>query len=192
MRKLCYQPITRENLDMAVKILKEGFPDFYGSAYMELIAHLDGKSEIVVQPLLVYDGENAIGTTGFYDIGNEGEVWLWFYCVATEFRKKGIGTQILLDSINMAQEIEGKKVLRIYTFSTWNSSAQGIYKKHMNLAEYYDNPADSKFCIEQGKPMVYSVGLNKTAPLPWDNRFIDFDYELRNHEVGKKLVKGVN
>ena len=181
--KLTYEKITRENVDVAIEILKEAFSVVYGSPALELLAYLGGKSEISLQPYLVLFEGKPVGTVGLYELDERDEIWLWYYCVRTEYRGRGFGKRILQDSIEMARTQKGKNVLRVWTYSVWNAAAQAVYRQLMPLCEDYTNPNDDKRLIEEGKPLVYSMSFDGSAILPWSNRFLDLGYEWRQHNV---------
>ena len=190
MQRLRYEKITRENIDVAMEILQVIAYSSYGIAYYELDKYFNAQGTINLQPYLIYLEDLPIGTTGFYDYGEPDEVWLWFFGILTEYRGRGLGKRILLDCINMAKKIAGKQVLRLYTYSAWNSSAQPLYNKYMQLCERYRNSKENAFCIKHREPIVYSVSLTADAPRPWKSRFLDLTGEYKNHEIGKEMLAG--
>lgn len=72
----------------------------------------------------------VVGTTGLYSYINDAAeaVWLAWFCVAPEVRKRGIGSQLLDFSIAEARKT-GRRYLRLYTSDDLiESAAQRLYE----------------------------------------------------------------
>lgn len=66
-------------------------------------------------------------------------IWLGWFGVLNEFRRKGYGQQILIDTINMAKDLAKKypiKYFRLYTSEKDDSIAQPLYYKIMDINGY--------------------------------------------------------
>ena len=71
-----------------------------------------------------------LGTTGLYQYTHDATeaVWLAWFCVAPEVRRRGIGSQLLDFSIEQAKRT-GLQVLRLYTSDRPNeAAAQVLYE----------------------------------------------------------------
>ncbi len=79
-----------------------------------------------------------LGITGLYQCTCDAEeaVWLAWFCVAPEVRRKGIGSQLLDFSIEQAKRT-GKQYLRLYTSDMSNeAAAQILYdSRGLNVTE---------------------------------------------------------
>jgi GNAT superfamily N-acetyltransferase len=79
-----------------------------------------------------FDRESGtlLGTTGLYVCTHDADeaVWLAWFCVAPEARRKGIGSRLLDFSIDQAKQT-GRKYLRLYTSDSRNqAAAQVLYE----------------------------------------------------------------
>ena len=72
----------------------------------------------------------VVGTTGLYHLNEDppGTIWLGWYCVDPEFRRRGIGRSILQWTIDKARS-EGESTLRLYTPPEEDVDAQIVYDK---------------------------------------------------------------
>lgn len=60
----------------------------------------------------------------------------------------------------------------------------------MKLEENYTNKADNQYCIKQGKPKIFSIGLKNKNVEKWRNKFIDLSSENELHiESFKKMTE---
>ena len=100
---LKYEKLTMENLELATKIQMQIFPK--ESAYQEFIDCLNSNKEYNIY-YLVYSNENIIGITGLYtttDINKTNTLWMGWFGILKEYRNKGYGTKVILDTIEMAK-----------------------------------------------------------------------------------------
>lgn len=142
---------------------------------------------------LVYNNDVIIGITGLYNECNyeDESIWLGWYGVLEEYRLHGFGKQILLDTIDMAKEEMRHnskiKYLRLYTSLVENKVAQILYKKHMEISEYYENDDDVNYghtCL------IYTKRLNENVHLElWNSRFINLRSGENAIKVGLKEFK---
>ena len=73
--------------------------------------------------------EKIIGTTGIYEeVSDSADAcWLGWFCVDADYRRLGIGKQLLVFSMNEAKKL-GKKYLRLFTTTNPRSDgAQALY-----------------------------------------------------------------
>jgi GNAT superfamily N-acetyltransferase len=82
------------------------------------------------------DGETGalVGTTGLYVCTHDAEeaVWLAWFCVAPEARRRGIGSRLLDFSIDQARRT-GRQYLRLYTSNRRNEAAAQILYESRGL-----------------------------------------------------------
>lgn len=76
-----------------------------------------------------------LGTTGLYQCACDADeaVWLAWFCVAPEVRRKGIGSQLLDFSIEAARRTE-RQYLRLYTSDMSNEAAAQILYENRDFS----------------------------------------------------------
>ncbi len=129
-----------------------------------------------------------VGIIGLYLLPKyKNTVWLNWFGVLPKYRKQGIGTRALFKIINLARELKFKE-FRLVTYELWNSQAQHIYQKTMQISENYTNKKDWQYAIKRGRAMIFSSSLiNKTLP-KWNNKFVDLlSYQILHKNSIKKL-----
>lgn len=94
---------------------------------------------------------------------------------------------MLNDVIELAKRYN-KRYLRLYTYEVWNSVAQGFYKKHMQLEEYYTNKNDDQIDILEGKPKIFSYSLTSDKIKPWNNKYIGLSLDDKEHFKSVELM----
>ena len=108
---LKYVELNLNNLDIAYKIQKETWPkdpdyeDLYDKA-------TNTKEDNII--FLVYDKNNLIGITGV-DVFSEypDTIWLDWFTILKEYRKREYGTKVLLDTINYCKQLKKYDVFRV-------------------------------------------------------------------------------
>jgi GNAT superfamily N-acetyltransferase len=96
-----------------------------------LLMFLAGVRDKVAFDVYVEDNV-ALGTTGLYRYKKDADeaVWVAWYCVAPEARKRGIG-QALIEHTEMLARRAGYDRIRLYTSTSPNeASAQRLYEKN--------------------------------------------------------------
>ena len=188
---LKYVPIDEQNLRIAGIVQYEIFNESHSCGYSDYVAEVKNKNKSNL-PLdfLVYYRNSPIGVIGLYEVPkNSDDIWLNWFGVLPKYRKHGFGTQMLLFALETAKKM-GKKNFRLFTYSTWHAKAQGIYKRTMKLEEPYTNKDDNQYCIEQGKPKIFSISLKNKVVERWRNKFIDLTSENELHiESLKQMMK---
>ena len=188
---LKYVPINKKNVKLAGLVQYEIFNESHSCGYLDYVNEVENKKNSSL-PLdyLVYYRKDPVGVIGLYEIdGSPDDIWLNWFGVLEKYRKHGFGTQMLLFALETAKKM-GKKNLRLFTYSVWHAKAQGIYKRTMKLEEPYTNKDDNQYCIEQGKPKIFSIALSDKDVDKWKNKFIDLSSENQLHvESLKRMVK---
>lgn len=133
-----------------------------------------------------------VGVTGIYNMSkynkniDDNSMWLGWFGILPEFRRKGIGRQALLDTVEKAK-MYNKEYFRIYTVSTDNKLAQPLYKSIMHAREPYKNKEDYNY---NNNCYIYSYNLkgNNNIEL-WNNKYAYINEDI---EMEKKSNSELN
>ena len=132
---LKYEMLNLKNLNVAFKIQKQTWPDDpdYDDLYDKAINSKDDNCFF-----LVYDNETLVGITGV-DVYAEypSTIWLDWFAILPEHRKKGYGKKVLLDTIYCCKNLNKYDCFRIDTTYYENRPALILYDKVMQLKEDY-------------------------------------------------------
>lgn len=184
--KLEYRKVNKENLRTAAKIQYEIFPE--ASAYTEYLKYI--KKTNIGLPIyyLIYLNNEPIGTAGLYEKEEYPDtIWISWFGLLKDYRNRGLGKKILFDMIEKAKNYN-KKWLRLFTYEIWNSEAQPLYNKYMQISEYYKNKEDNQQDIEEGKCKIYGYSLCDEEITLWGDKFIDIGDDDEVAELSKKLL----
>lgn len=105
------------------------------------------------------DGE-AVGVTGIY-AANDSECWLGWFGVREEFRRRGLGGEILEATIRLMRDY-GYKGCRLYTNKVVNAVSVGLYKKH----GFIEDSVYAGDVITMQKPFDPSVRMERWKGIP--------------------------
>ena len=145
---ITYEEICNSNLALIKDIQHRIFPEStFAKGYDVLMQRGPSAVGNIMQTYFIayVDGVPA-GTYGLYipeGVEEHASIWLGWYGILPEFRGKGIGKRILLDSMEKAKTYASLYPIyyyRLYTSETMNDSAQPLYNRVMTLKEYYRNP----------------------------------------------------
>lgn len=183
--ELLIQPLNLKNVKIAGKIQYEIFP--HSSSYVKYLEELDDEN-CKYHDFVIYYKDKPIGVIGYsLDIDDKDTVWLSWFGLLKEYRRRGLGTKALNFLCEMLKN-KGYKILRLFTYEVWNSEAQEFYKKRMDFGEYYTNKDDNQFDINVGKCKIFTKALNNEKPPLWKNKFINIGEEdILNEKSIKKL-----
>lgn len=168
-----YVEITNDNLLEATLIQMKIYPN--ESAY-EHYKYIINKKCDYEKYYLVYNDGDIIGITGLYcneNLEETNSIWLGWFGVLEEYRRKGYGKKILLDTIEMAKKLSDRypiKYFRLYTSERDDLIAQPLYQKVMDIKEYYNNEDDVNY---DGTCVIYSKSLGDYKVIYWDNKFLN-------------------
>jgi GNAT superfamily N-acetyltransferase len=140
-----YIPLSYENLEEAIALVREVFPDDFDTedspeeAYRASLDREKYKSFIdrhhldLLQYLLVVEQSTgkAVGVTEWYTVDTDpkGMIWLGWYCVDQTHRGKGFGRAILEWTVATVKDM-GYTTMRLYTTTDPNEAdAQILYEK---------------------------------------------------------------
>lgn len=163
---LKYKILDLDNLNIAYKIQSENFkndPD-YEDLYDKAVNMKDDNCMF-----LVYDNETLIGMTGV-DVYREypDTVWLDWFTVLSEHRRKGYGEKILLDTIEYCKKLNRYDAFRIEITYYKNRPALFLYDKIMELKENYTIEDTENL---KNNTIIYSYSLNGKLNL-WANKYL--------------------
>lgn len=164
-KELKYKQITNENLEIAYNIQKnewENEPDKQNFIDKANNVKKDNIS------FIVYYKNIPIGITGVYteDI-DKNSIWLDWFCIVPEYRKMGLGEQILRDTIEYAKRLEKFLYFRAETTYWEGRPAISLYDKVMNMKEKYtvENKNSDKTTL------IYTYNFTDKSER-WNNRYL--------------------
>lgn len=163
---LKYEILNLKNLDVAFWIQKETWPDDpdYDNLYDKAI-----RTEKDNCFFLIYDKDILIGITGVdvYEAYPD-TIWLDWFTILPEHRRKGYGKKVLLDTISYCKKLGNYDYFRVDTTYYVNRPAIILYDKIMPLKEDYiaEDTEDHKNYF-----IIYSYGLNGKLE-PWNNKYL--------------------
>lgn len=189
MNKLKYVEIATNNIELAIRIQMEIFPN--ESAYEHYKYVIKSKIEYM-KNYLVYKNDEVIGITGLYsneDLNETNSIWLGWFGVRETYRSNGYGKQILMDTIEMAKKLSKKypiKFFRLYTSERDDKIAQPLYEKVMDIKEYYNNDEDINY---DGTCVIYSKSIDNCKVEYWNNKFLNLKEIVDEQEIGNLNFK---
>ena len=179
-KELKYVQVNNENLEIAYNIQKEQWKN--EADKQNFIDKANNFDEYNIS-FIAYYQNIPIGITGVYteDIDKDS-IWLDWFCVVPEYRKKGFGEQILRDTIEYAKKIGNFLYFRVETTYWKGRPAVSLYDKVMHVKEEYTVENKSL-----DKPtLIYTYNYTDKREL-WNNRYLALkDYYK---ELGNKLKR---
>lgn len=186
MKRLRFEEITKENIEIAAKVQYDIFPT--SSAYVTYKKKVLKENDHFYMGYIAFLENEPVGVTGLYEIPEYTDtIWLSWFGLKKEYRKAGYGKQLLEYTIKIAKEYN-KKYLRLYTFEIWNKEAQAFYKRNMDIGEYYFNEREHEE-IYIGKPKIFSISLCDEKVKLWNHKFINISADEDDHEKGIQMMK---
>lgn len=167
------------NLNLAYKIQKETWPDDpdYEDLYDKAINTKDNNCFF-----LVYNNDELIGLTGV-DVFEEypDTIWLDWFTILPEHRRKGFGEKVLIDTIKYCKDLNRYDTFRVETTYYEKRPALFLYDKVMQLKEEYTIEDTAK---KKNNTLIYSYSLNGKLE-PWNNRFLGLReyYDNLNRDI---------
>lgn len=169
---LSYKKVDNNNYKIAFNIQKQLWPD-----ETDLRNFIDKANDTREDNIsfIVYLDEKPIGITGVYkeDIDDDS-LWLDWFGILHEYRGRGYGKKVLLDTIDYCKKLNNYEYLRLDTIYWDGRPAIYLYDNVMTFKEKYtkENNDDFKNC------WIYTYSLNGKNEL-WNNRFLGLtDYYL--------------
>ena len=171
---LSLYPITKDNLDFAVKLQNELFPMPNCSARINYIDAINHNN--YANYFLVYDNELCIGITGiYYESVDLESAWLGWFGVKEEFRRQHYGTKII-QLFEMMAINRGFTYARLYTDAIDNDAAISFYKANGYTCEEYNCPNDPA-CVSN-KILIFSKSLTDAKVPLWNNKNIHLTSQM--------------
>lgn len=178
--ELTYRQVDQQNIQTALAMQHQTWPHEPADAdYEDKLKYPDDPSNA---SWLVYAGKDLVGLTGVFvfdsdEPGYDGResIWLDWFMVLPEFRRRGFGRQILHDMIKHCQDLGGFKFMRLDTIYIPGRPALALYDQVMHLCERYtleDTPDHDQHYL------IYSYSLDQSPVKPWDNRFLNLGDNL--------------
>lgn len=182
---LVYREVDASNIDLAVKIQHQVWPhEPVKQYYIDKPLYPEGGSNV---SWIVYYGHAPIGITGvsIYDPDELGydeykSIWMDWFAILPEFRGRGFGKQVLLDTIEYCRKLGRFEYFRLDTTFDEDRPAIGLYDRVMQYNEPYtaeDTPSHPRHC------RIYSYSLHSAPMKPWNNQPLELNYEAEEYEV---------
>lgn len=163
---LKYEKIDKNNIDIAYDIQKNIWPE--DPDYNDFLDKIENSSDDNIS-WLVYDNREIIGITGVYieDEDNES-IWLDWFAILPQYRRRGYGKKVLLDTIDYCKKLNKYLYFRVDTTYYENRPALFLYDEVMDLREDYttEDTDDKKY-----EYLIYTYALQGKAK-PWNNRYL--------------------
>lgn len=179
-KNLKYIQVTKKDLEVAYNIQKNVWKEEPDKQNFITKANNPKDDNIA---FIVYYKNIPIGITGVYteDIEKDS-IWLDWFCVKEEYRNRGFGEQILLDTIEYAKNLGRFLYFRVETTYWEDRPAISLYDKIMPIKEKYTKEDTKEYCRNI---LIYTYNFTDKTEL-WSNRYLG----LNNYytKLNKKIV----
>lgn len=164
-KQIKYQKVNKENFQTAYNIQKQIWED--EPDYENFKNKSQSNADDNISWIVSYN-DLPIGITGvFTEDFDKKTIWLDWYGVLPEYRNKGFGKKILLDTIDYCKKLNKYEYLRLDTTYWDGRPAISLYDKVMSFKE--------KYTIEDKEKShnwwIYTYSLKGKKEL-WNNRYI--------------------
>lgn len=178
MVNLNFIEVTYDNLELAVQIQKQIFPDEDGRQnYIEGITKDPYRKEIV--NYIVYDKDVPIGIVGLYSYNEyPDDAWLSWFGVLEEFRSVGYGS-LIFDFFEKLSKEKGYTSIRVYTDDGFDLAVKLYIKKGM-VKENYRNELEAEEINDE--TIIFSKSLTLKKVKKWDNKFLQLTAQLEKEK----------
>lgn len=165
---LKFEKVTKDNYDKVLEIKHFLFPESKSDEdYEKYFAGLQ-KAEYY----LVYFNNEPCAITGWYDFDDKNiDAFMGWFGVLPQFRKMGIGMQVLDFTINQVK-CNNYNAFRTYTDKVVNADSVRLYEKAGLIIEDYTYPDKLG---ETGNFVVFTKMLKSEKIELWDNRPLNED-----------------
>ncbi len=189
VEKLEFERIIANNIELAIKIQNEIFPEENGALNLVCSYDLEKKKQIygnqwreITNFYICKINNIPVGITGiyiYYEYPEDG--WCGWYGVLPKYRNQGYGKKILLWTINEAKNM-GLKSFRLYTDLEENKTAVDLYRKIGMIEEPY-------LAEELGsdKIFIFSKSLVSSKTEKWGNKILFLKEQEEMQEKAKSL-----
>lgn len=165
-----YELITESNLDLAVKVQNEIFPEEDGKQnFIDSINKDPYRKELTYY--LVFDGDTPVGVSGLYSYHEyPDDSWLGWYGVLEKYRGKGYGSKIF-DHFEKTSKEKGYKSIRLYTDINMYKDAINLYYKKGMISEKYENEKEDE--STRKTTLIFSKSLTDKETELWNNKYLE-------------------
>lgn len=157
--------INKNNLEYAIEITKELFPNRDAKPYYE--GAVSGENDYNF--FLVYNGDDCVGLSGIYHVGADYENgFLGFFGILPKYRRESLGSDALRLLDETARDL-GFRTMRALVNKTLDDEGVIPFLKAngYSLEEYY-NPRD-KASLNHDY-IIMSKSLFQEPINPWNNK----------------------
>jgi len=179
--QLRFEKITKDNIELAVKVQNTIFPEEDGREnYVECVNKDPYRRELTFW--IVYDGGEPIGVSGLYSYNEyKDDAWLGWFGVLPYKRNKGYGLKMLEHFENYARE-KGYKAIRLYTDEISNKDAIKLYTKRGMISEKYNNENEDKEVIKT--TLIFSKSLTNEPVQKWNDKYLGLTEQSNKEKEG--------
>ena len=183
--------VDTSNYKEAIKIQNSIFPSENGA--INILASLDRDLFMKVSGLYYEDDHvkyylakedgKYVGITGiyYYDLDS---AWLAWFGVLEEYRKKGIGRELLRKTCSLALS-KGFKNMRLYTDFVGNHDAIHLYESEGFIGEKYTFEKLAYDC------RIYSKSLIDNNVNLWNNKNLNLCYQSELDHMDDNKIKEI-
>lgn len=180
-KELKYEQVTINNIEIAYDIQKNEWKDSPDKD--NFIRKSSNLKEDNVS-FIVYYKNIPIGITGVYSENiDKNSIWLDWFCIIPEFRNKGFGKQVLIDTINYARSLNKYSYFRAETTYWEGRPAISLYDNVMHLKEKYTAEDTGKNKVT----LIYTYCFTEKKDY-WNNKYLglnDYYGNLKNIQINK-------
>lgn len=183
------EQITADNVDLAIKIQNEIFPDENGA--INLICSIDKKLKKKIYGkrwrektnfYICKVGDVPVGITGIYVyIEYPEDGWCGWYGILPEFQGQGYGKKLLIWTMGKAKEM-GLKNFRLYTDLKDNKTAVNLYREIGMIEEPY---IAEKLSLDN--TTIFSKSLVSDKTEKWNDKNLFLEQQEDMQEKSKLL-----
>lgn len=191
-------PVDKTNFEAAIAIQREIFApededgtlNFLSSIDPEIYAKIYGSEPIedFVQYFLAQVNEDFVGVSGLYTEEADPEsIWLAWFGILPKFRGQGLGEELLLKTIELAQSEKYSrfKNFRLYTDFDMNHNAVNLYEKLGFTGEKYTAEDLDYDC------RIYSKSLIGEKVTPWNNRNLNLTAQVALEHLDRDEIQKI-
>jgi len=174
--------ITKDNLEYAIRVQNEIFPEYNGkNNYISSIGNSKQS-----QFFLLMNKDTCVGITGIYSYKNDRDnAWLGFFGIKQLYRNKGFGKKALRITEEYASSL-GFKFMRLFTDKENNDLAINFYKNLGYTFEDYDN--NDEALKDEFNVVIGSKSLCEEEVDPWNNRFINLTKQAYKQQYNETVI----
>ena len=174
--------ITKDNLEYAIRVQNEIFPEYNGkNNYISSIGNSKQS-----QFFLLMNKDTCVGITGIYSYKNDRDnAWLGFFGIKQLYRNKGFGKKALRITEEYASSL-GFKFMRLFTDKENNDLAINFYKNLGYTFEDYDN--NDEALKDEFNVVIGSKSLCEEEVDPWNNRFINLTKQTYKQQYNETVI----